>query len=41
MDKITMTMKEHMEMMTRIRRGQEPFAEKVKPNIKRHVKKQN
>ena len=32
---MSMTMKEHMEMMTRIKRGQEPFPEKVKPQIKR------
>ena len=32
---MSMTMKAHMEMMTRIKRGQEPFPEKVKPQIKR------
>lgn len=30
-----MTMKEHMEMMTRIRKGLEPFPDKIKPKIKR------
>ena len=32
---MSMTMKEHMEMMNRIRRGREPFPEKVKPQITR------
>ena len=32
---MSMTMKEHMEMMNRIRRGREPFPEKVKPTVKR------
>ena len=36
---MSMTMKQHMEMMNRIRRGQEPFPEKVKPEIKRNAKK--
>jgi len=34
-----MTMKQHMEMMNRIKRGLEPFPEKVKPEIKRNAKK--
>ena len=32
---MSMTMKEHIQMMERIRRGQEPFPEKVKPKITR------
>lgn len=33
--KMTMTMKEHMEMMARIKKGLEPFPDKIKPKIKR------
>ena len=32
---MSMTMKDHMRMMARIRQGKEPFPEKVKPTVKR------
>ena len=32
---MSMTMKDHMQMMNRIKRGQEPFPDKIKPKVKR------